>query len=285
MSKSDQATPAPRVIPLDSAARPARHDPTTTLHRGQVAIIGAGPGDPELLTLRAWKLLRQAEVLVYDRLVAEPILQLAPPHCENIFVGKRCGQHAMSQQQINALLVDYARANKSVVRLKGGDPFIFGRGTEEVQHLLQHGIEYQVVPGITAASGCTSAVGIPLTHRDSTQLCTFVTGHLKDGQLQLPWHCLAANNQTVVFYMGLGNADMISKNLQAHGRAAQTPVALIEQGTTDKQRLIISSLSCMTADIAQHALQPPTLIVVGEVVDFHSLLASAPAALQQAVPK
>ncbi len=285
MTRPNQTTTTPQVIPLDSAARPARHDHQTKLHRGQVAIIGAGPGDPELLTLRAWKLLRQAEVLVYDRLVGESIPELAPVNCEKIFVGKRCGQHAMSQQQINALLVDRASANKSVVRLKGGDPFIFGRGTEEVEYLLKYGIDYQVVPGITAASGCTSAVGIPLTHRDSTQLCTFVTGHLREGQLQLPWQCLAAKNQTVVFYMGLGNADMISNELQAHGRSAHTPVALIEQGTTDKQRLVISSLGNIAEDIVQYALRPPTLIVVGEVVDFHSLLAKAPAVMQQAVPK
>ncbi len=282
MKKSNQAAPTPRVIPLANAARLAKHKGNKNTPAGHVAIIGAGPGDPELLTLKAWKLLRQAEVLVYDRLVGEPILQLAPANCEKVFVGKRCGQHAMSQQQINALLVDFARASKNVVRLKGGDPFIFGRGTEEVQYLLQHGIEYQVVPGITAASGCTTAVGIPLTHRDCTQLCTFVTGHLKEGQLQLPWHCLAANNQTVVFYMGLGSAATISQNLQQHGRNPQTPVALIEHGTTDKQRLVISSLKSMVTDIAQHELQPPTLIVVGEVVDYHHLLANAPAALEQA---
>ena len=270
---------------LDRANRRTRDNSKTSSPIGEVAIVGAGPGDPDLLTVRASKLLGRAEVLIYDRLVGKAIVELVSASCEKIFVGKRCGQHALSQDQINALMVRKAQDNKRVVRLKGGDPFIFGRGAEEVKHLAAHGVSSQVVPGITAASGCTTAVGIPLTNRNNTQMCTFVTGHLQQGRLQLPWQSLAAGNQTVVFYMGLGNAGLISSKLQQHGRDPHTPVALIEQGTTAQQRLVISSLENMEADIALHALKPPTLIVIGEVVDVDSLTAPITLPLEQVLPE
>ena len=285
MSQANRSKPESRVVPLGRAVRRNRSGSKPPPPPGEVAFGGAGPGDPELLTVRASKLLGQAEVLIYDRLVGKAIVELAPASCEKIFVGKRCGQHALSQDQINALMVRKARDNKRVVRLKGGDPFIFGRGAEEIKHLSAHGVSNQVVPGITAASGCTTAVGIPLTNRDNTQMCTFVTGHLRQGRLQLPWQNLAAGNQTVVFYMGLGNAEVISSNLRQHGRDPQTPVALIEQGTTAQQRLVISNLEAMTADIALHALKPPTLIVIGEVVDVDSLTAPITLPLEQVLPE
>lgn len=253
-----------------------------SLRPGEVAIVGAGPGDPDLLTVRALKLLREADVLIYDRLVSEAIVELAPPGCEKNYVGKRCGHHALKQSEINDLLVERARENKRVVRLKGGDPFIFGRGGEEVQYLAERGIASQVVPGITAASGCTTYADIPLTHRDFSQVCTFVTGHLKEGRLKLPWGSLSAPNQTVVFYMGLTNAEIISWNMQSHGRAPDTPVALIERGTTADQRVVISTLETLVKDIDDNQVKAPALVVVGEVVDFHSLIAAAHMEMEQA---
>lgn len=272
-----------RVIKIDSIDR--RRSPEREkqqLAAGAVAIVGAGPGDPDLLTMRAWRLLREADVLIYDRLVSEPILALVPASCNKIFVGKRCGHHALKQSEINELLLAHASDKKRVVRLKGGDPFVFGRGGEEMQYLVERGISCQVVPGITAASGCTAYADIPLTHRDCSQVCTFVTGHLKEGRLRLPWQSLAAPNQTVVFYMGLTNAEIISWNMQEYGRDPKTPVALIERGTTPDQRVVISSLATLVEDIDANEVKAPALIVVGEVVDFHTLIANANSEIEQA---
>jgi uroporphyrin-III C-methyltransferase len=269
-----------KIDAIDRRAVSASHNKTADrgnrqLEAGEVAIVGAGPGDPELLTVRAWKLIRDADVLVYDRLVSEAIIDLAPVRCEKVYVGKQCGRHAMTQTQINMELARRAKEGKKVVRLKGGDPYIFGRGAEEVLYLAERNIRSQVVPGITSASGCTTYANIPLTHRDCAQICTFVTGHLKEGRLRLPWQNLAAPNQTVVFYMGISNAEIISWNMQEHGRDPATPVALIEKGTTPEQRVVLSTLSGLVEDIKRQDVKSPALIVVGEVVDYHALIAAA----------
>ncbi|QTP53396.1 uroporphyrinogen-III C-methyltransferase [Billgrantia sulfidoxydans] len=234
---------------------------------GEVAIVGAGPGDPGLLTLRALSLLQQADCLVFDRLVSEEVLALARPEAVRYYVGKASSHHSLPQEQTNALLVELALEGKRVLRLKGGDPYIFGRGGEEAEHLVACGVGFRVVPGITSASGCSSYAGFPLTHRDHAQSVTFVTGHAKaDGELALDWAALAVPHHTAVFYMGLANAALISTELQRHGLPADHPVALVERGTTPGQRHVLSTLGELEEAIEREALKPPTLIVVGEVV-------------------
>jgi uroporphyrin-III C-methyltransferase len=243
---------------------------------GEVAIVGAGPGDPGLLTLRALSLLQQAECLVFDRLVSQAVLDMAPKGAESYYVGKAPSCHALTQEQTNELMTTLSRQGKRVVRLKGGDPFIFGRGGEEAEHLIKHGVTFRVVPGITSASGCSTYAGFPLTHRDHAQSVTFVTGHCKsDSCLALNWAALAAPHQTVVFYMGLANAALISRELQAHGLAASHPVALVERGTTAAQRQVLTTLEELVATIERDGFKPPTLIVVGEVVRLADTLAVA----------
>ncbi len=256
----------------EAALEKAVEDAALPKFHGEVYLVGAGPGDPDLLTFRALRLLQQADVLVYDRLVAPPILELARRDAERIYVGKERDNHTLTQEGINQLLVRLAKEGKRVVRLKGGDPFIFGRGGEEIEELLGEGITFQVVPGITAASGCSSYAGIPLTHRDYAQSCVFVTGHLKDGSVDLNWKALAHPNQTVVFYMGLHGVPILSKELVAHGLPEDTPVALVQQGTTQHQRVIISTLKTLPDDVKAQELKPPTLIIVGEVVSLHDKL-------------
>jgi uroporphyrin-III C-methyltransferase/precorrin-2 dehydrogenase/sirohydrochlorin ferrochelatase len=240
---------------------------------GEVYLIGAGPGDPDLLSFKAARLLQAADVVLYDRLVAPQVLDMARRDAERIYVGKRRAEHVVPQQQINELLVQLAQEGKCVVRLKGGDPFIFGRGGEEIELLAQHGIPFQVVPGVTAASGCACYAGIPLTHRDYAQSVRFVTGNLKSGKLELPWEELVSESQTVVFYMGLQGLEAICRELQAHGRAADTPIALIEQGTTPNQRTLVGTLSTMVDIVAGQEVHAPTLIIVGGVVNLHRSLA------------
>ena len=241
---------------------------------GEVAIVGAGPGDPGLLTLRALSLLQQADCLVFDRLVSEEILSMARPDAQRYYVGKASRCHALTQDETNALLVRLAGEGQRVLRLKGGDPFIFGRGGEEAEHLIAHEVPFRVVPGITSASGCASAAGFPLTHRDYAQSVTFVTGHCKgDRDLELDWAALAVPHHTTVFYMGLANAELICRELQHHGMPAQTPVALVERGTTPQQRHVVTTLGDLVEVIQQEGFRPPTLIVVGEVVRLADTLA------------
>lgn len=247
--------------------------PSTLPKIGEVSLVGAGPGDPDLLTFRALRLMQTADVVLHDRLVSPQILNLCRRDAQRLYVGKKRSEHAVPQGEINQLLVDLALQGKKVVRLKGGDPFIFGRGGEEIELLARSGVPFQVVPGITAASGCASYAGIPLTHRDHAQSCLFVTGHLKDGSVDLDWKLLSTPKQTVVIYMGLIGLPTICQKLLEHGVAADMQIALIEQGTTAKQRVFTGSISNIVERVSAHEVHAPTLIIVGSVVSLHDSLA------------
>ena len=239
---------------------------------GEVYLVGAGPGDPDLLTFRALRLMQQADVALYDRLVHPSIIDLIRRDAEKIYVGKQRDNHTVRQEEINELLVKYAKEGKRVLRLKGGDPFIFGRGGEEIDSLVDNNISFQVVPGITSASGCSAYSGIPLTHRDHAQSCIFVTGHLKKGKLDLNWEKLIQPNQTIVFYMGLVSIDIICSQLIKFGLDPKTPCALVEQGTTRNQKVYASTIDEMNNLVKKEKPSAPTIFIIGHVVTLREKL-------------
>lgn len=239
---------------------------------GKVWLVGAGPGDAELLTVKAARLIASAEAIVYDHLVGEGIRATFPETARLIYVGKKAAHHTLKQEEINQLLVDLAREGLKVVRLKGGDPFIFGRGGEELEILHAAGVPFEVVPGVTAAAGCAAYAGFPLTHRDHSQAVVFVTGHLKDHSVDLDWPALARPTQTVVFYMGVGGAGEICRQMIAHGLAPSTPVAIVRRGTLPDQQTLRATLDTLAQRIVESDIKPPALIVVGSVVGLRDKL-------------
>ncbi|MDO6385804.1 uroporphyrinogen-III C-methyltransferase [Uliginosibacterium sp. 31-12] len=239
---------------------------------GKVFLVGGGPGDPDLLTVKAVRLLAAADVVVYDNLVSPAVLAHAPPQAQRIYVGKKAGKHALPQEEINQLLVELAREGKQVVRLKGGDPYIFGRGGEEAETLVAAGIPFEAVPGVTAAAGAAAYTGIPLTHRDHAQSCFLVTGHLKDESCNLDWPTLARAGQTLVIYMGLTSLPEISRQLIAHGMAADTPAACVRRATLPDQQVITGTITDLPAQVLAAGLKPPALLIIGRVVSLHTVL-------------
>lgn len=267
----------------ETAARNALADLLSSSSRevshGEVYLVGGGPGDPDLLTFRALRLMQQADVCVYDKLVSKEVMELVRRDAELIYVGKARNQHTLPQEEINELLVRLAKSGKRVLRLKGGDPFIFGRGGEEIETLMERGVPFQVVPGITAANGVSTYAGIPLTHRDYAQSCIFATGHLKAGSngepgaVELDWPALARPKQTVVIYMGLVGLAEICRQLVAHGLPENTPAAVVQQGTTPRQRVVVADLATLAYEVDIARLKPPCLIIVGGVVALRQKLA------------
>ena len=240
---------------------------------GTVYLVGAGPGDPELLTVKATRLIAEADVVVYDSLVSPEVMACINPAAERIYAGKERGNHALPQEDINHLLVRLAKEGRRVVRLKGGDPYTFGRGGEEVETLAEQGVPVEVVPGITAAAGVAAYAGIPLTHRNYAQACVFVTGHLKDGSMNLDWPGLARRRQTIVIYMGLHGLPMLCQKLIEHGLPLDWPAAIVQRGTTPEQRTVAGTLTTLPHLAEAAHLKPPTLIIVGEVVKLRDKLA------------
>ena len=238
----------------------------------EVYLVAVGPGDPGSLTLKALRLMQQADVVIYDRLVSPAIMELCRRDATKIYVGKARSNHAVPQEGINALLVEYASKGQRVCRLKGGDPFIFGRGGEEIQELFAAGVPFQVVPGITAASGCSAYAGIPLTHRDYAQSVRFLTGHLKEGSPELPWDELVYQNQTLVLYMGLVGLEKICEKLIEHGQRPDMPVALISKGTTPEQKVLVGTLADIASKVEENHIQAPTLTIIGDVVSLREQL-------------
>jgi uroporphyrin-III C-methyltransferase len=263
-----------RLAAADAPADPHTNTALGLAGRGIVYLVGAGPGDPDLLTLRAARLMGAAEVVVYDYLVSDEILRFVNPRAERIYAGKQQACHALSQDEINRLLVALARRGKRVLRLKGGDPFVFGRGGEEAEFLARHGVRFEVVPGVTSASGASAYAGIPLTHRDHSRAVVFVTGHLKDGTTDLDWPMLARPRQTVVIYMGVTRLAEICGELVAHGLDPATPAAVIERATTPRQRVVTAAVTSLPEVARAEGVKPPALIVIGEVVRVREALAS-----------
>jgi uroporphyrin-III C-methyltransferase/precorrin-2 dehydrogenase/sirohydrochlorin ferrochelatase len=264
-----QSDDAGRLLEQTLAAASDDRDAPLT---GEVYLVGAGPGDPDLLTFRALRLMQQADVVLHDRLVDDAVLDLVRRDAERVYVGKRRGDHELPQDLISQTLVDLAKQGKRVLRLKGGDPFTFGRGGEEIEALASHGIPFQVVPGISAANGCAAYAGIPLTHRDHAQACIFVTGHTKDGKLSLNWDSLVQPNQTVVVFMGLGAIATITRELIAHGADADLPAAVVDNATRDSQQVITGTLDNIAARVEQAELDGPAILVVGTVVRLREQL-------------
>jgi uroporphyrin-III C-methyltransferase/precorrin-2 dehydrogenase/sirohydrochlorin ferrochelatase len=247
-------------------------DKAEASHHGEVYLVGGGPGDPDLLTFRALRLMQQCDVCVYDKLVSPEVMELVRRDAELIYVGKSRDQHTLPQEEINDLLAKLALQGKRVLRLKGGDPFIFGRGGEEIETLMEHGVPFQVVPGITAANGVSSYAGIPLTHRDYAQACLFITGHLKNGTIDLDWVAMSRPRQTVVIYMGLVGLAQICQQLIAHGVPSDMPCAVIQQGTTQRQRVVTATLLDLAEKVAEAGMKPPCLTIIGEVVKLREKL-------------
>ena len=273
-----QGSIAERVLSgQEAAARKALKDvlagKAEVTQRGEVYLVGGGPGDPDLLTFRALRLMQQADVCVYDKLVSKEVMGLVRRDAELIYVGKARDQHTLPQEEINELLVRLAKQGKRVLRMKGGDPFIFGRGGEEIETLMENGVPFQVVPGITAACGVSSYAGIPLTHRDFAQSCIFTTGHLKDGTVDLDWPALVRPKQTVVIYMGLVGLAEICRQLVVHGLPDSTPAAVVQQGTTSRQRVVVGNLATLANLVADAEMKPPCLTIVGDVVNLREKLA------------
>jgi uroporphyrin-III C-methyltransferase/precorrin-2 dehydrogenase/sirohydrochlorin ferrochelatase len=265
MNRQDTAARALARQALDSAD-------AATLTRGEVFLVGAGPGDPDLLTFRALRLMQMADVVLYDNLVSDAILDLTRRDADRIYVGKKRADHAVPQEDLNLLLVKLAKEGKKVLRLKGGDPFIFGRGGEEIETLAEHGVPFQVVPGITSAAGASCYAGIPLTHRDYAQGVTFVTGHRREGEQTLDWTRLTNPCETLVVYMGIAQAPVMAAELITHGRRPDTPVAIIEKATTPQQKVHIATLATLGAVIAASGVKPPALLIIGDVVKLHDKL-------------
>lgn len=240
---------------------------------GTVYLVGSGPGALDLMTVRATRLIGEADVVVHDHLVADGVLDLVRHDAQKICVGKKASNHTVPQDELNRLLVRLAREGKKVVRLKGGDPFIFGRGGEEIETLSEFGIPFEVIPGVTAASGCAAYAGIPLTHRDHAQTVTFATGHLKDGSVDLDWQALTRPRQTVVFYMGISGIGIICRQMMSHGLPATHPVAVVQSGSTERQQVLVADLATMPARVAEAGITSPALIIVGSVVKLHTKLA------------
>lgn len=278
--RASRAALPPRGTPEGPAERPRS---MRAQGHGKVHLVGAGPGDPDLLTVKALRLITGAEVVVYDHLVGEAVVALIPPGTRRLYAGKEAGNHALPQHEINRLLVELAREGQDVVRLKGGDPFVFGRGGEELQALAAAGVPFEVVPGVTAACGVGAYAGIPLTHRDHAQGCVFVTGHLKDDSCDLDWAALARPRQTVVIYMGLTALAEICRQLVAHGLPPDWPAAVVAQGTLPGQRVVVATLATLAAAVGREDLRAPTLAIVGEVVRLREQLA-LPEHLPQALP-
>jgi len=241
-------------------------------HSGEVFLVGAGPGDPELLTLRALHLIQKADVCIYDNLVSKEILELVRRDAHMIYAGKLRNNHTIEQKEINQLLVNYAKKGLRVLRLKGGDPFMFGRGGEEISELMTQKIKFQVVPGITAASGVSAYAGIPLTHRDYSQSCIFITGHEKNGKLNINWSNLIHENQTIVIYMGLNSLPIIVQNLIDSGMRKNMPIALVQEGTTEKQKVMVSTISRVISKTLKSDIQSPVIIIIGEVVKLRKTI-------------
>ena len=258
---------------------------STAAPSGEVYLVGGGPGDPDLLTFRALRLMQQADVVVYDRLVAPQIVDLCRKDAERIFVGKQRDHHALDQTEISTLLVRLSREGKRVVRLKGGDPFLFGRGGEEIDTLATNGIAFQIVPGVTAASGCAAYAGIPLTHRDHAQQCVFVTGHQKDGKTDLPWEALVQPQQTIAVYMGMHGVEQFCAELIAHQMSPETPAAIIERGTMPDQRVLVSTVAELPVAAKNRGYAAPAIIIVGEVVRLRDRLAWCETAAKQPEPQ